>query len=132
MDKVRRKVLLIDDDHNIRLVAEIGLELAFEVLTAASGVEGLAIAEAENPDVILLDVKMPGMDGPETLAKLKENPVTAGIPVVFLTASVQTHEMEEYRKLGVAGIIQKPFDPMTMPEELWSMTWGTGENVGTR
>jgi CheY-like chemotaxis protein len=89
-----------------------------------SGAECLRVAHAEKPDVILLDVKMPGMDGPETLVQLKRNPKTASIPVIFLTASVQSHETEAYKKLDVIGIINKPFDPMTLAEQLSNMLLG--------
>jgi two-component system, OmpR family, response regulator len=105
-----RSVLIVDDDANIRTVAEIGLELDFIIFMADSGMKALAVAESEKPDLILLDVRMPGMDGPTTLIKLRENPLTANIPVIIMSASVQSQEMESYKKLDVVGVIVKPFD----------------------
>ena len=115
-----KKVLLVDDEDNIRLIAQIGLEDRpdWQVLSAASGAEGLAIAIAEKPDLILLDVMMAGMDGMTTLAKLRENPDTANIPVIFMTAKAQKQEQEAYAALGVAGIITKPFDPISLSTEI--------------
>lgn len=109
-----RSVLLVDDDKNLRTIAEMGLERDFDVYLAESGPSCLVVAECERPDVILLDVRMPGMDGPTTLIKLRENPLTAAIPVIFMSASVQSHETESYRKLDIIGIIEKPFDPMEL------------------
>lgn len=113
-----RSVLLVDDDKNIRTIAEMGLETDFDVFLAGSGMDCLAVAESEQPDLILLDVRMPGMDGPTTLLKLRENPLTAAIPVIFMTASVQTQETEGYRKLDIIGLIEKPFDPMELAAEI--------------
>lgn len=114
------KVLMIDDESDIRLVGAMSLRAVgkWEVLTAASGEEGLALARREKPDVILLDVMMPGMDGPTVLGRLHADPQTASIPVVLLTAKALTQEVERFRALGVAGIITKPFDPMTLPREV--------------
>jgi CheY-like chemotaxis protein len=113
-----RSVLLVDDDKNIRTIAEMSLERDFDVYLAESGPSCLVVAECERPDVILLDVRMPGMDGPTTLIKLRENPLTAAIPVIFMSASVQTHETELYRKLDIIGLIEKPFDPMELAAQI--------------
>ncbi|MCU1372755.1 MAG: response regulator receiver protein, partial [Actinomycetia bacterium] len=78
----------------------------------------LAMARAEQPDAIILDVMMPGMDGPATLAELRADPATADIPVVFLTAKVQSIERRRLEELGAAGVVAKPFDPMTLAGEL--------------
>jgi CheY-like chemotaxis protein len=112
------KVLLIDDNDTIRLIVRIGLESHFKVFLASSGPEGIVLAEAEKPDIILLDVRMPGMNGPETLLELKRNPLTANIPVIFMTASVQKEEIETYKKLSVIGVIEKPFSPLNLAEQL--------------
>jgi two-component system OmpR family response regulator len=80
----------------------------------ASGKEGLSAAMEFKPDLILLDVMMPFMDGPTTLAQLREKPRTATIPVIFMTARAQSREIEHYQALGAAGVIAKPFDPMTL------------------
>ena len=90
----------------------------WQVYPASSGAEGIALARAEQPDAIVLDVMMPGMDGPDTLAELRSDPATASIPVVFLTAKVQAAERRRLEELGAAGVVAKPFDPMTLATEL--------------
>jgi CheY-like chemotaxis protein len=117
-----RSLLLVDDDQNMRTIAEMILEIDFNVYLAESGRSGLVAAEYEQPDVILLDVKMPGMDGPTTLIKLRENPQTAAIPVILMTACVQSHETEWYRKLDIIGLIEKPFDPMELVSQIRTLT----------
>lgn len=118
--KVPWKVLLIDDDADIRRITQIILETegGWSVRLAASGEEGIAMAEAELPDVILLDVMMPRVDGPETLARLRASPRTAAIPVVFLTAKVQKQEIARYLQIGGAAVVVKPFDPDTLGAEI--------------
>ncbi|MEN8181691.1 MAG: response regulator [Myxococcota bacterium] len=115
-----RKILIADDDADIRLVGELCLRRigGWEVVMASSGEEALDRARQEQPDVILLDVMMPNGDGPTALAKLREDPSTAALPVIFLTARVQKHEIESYRKLGADGVILKPFDATTLPDEI--------------
>ena len=110
------RVLHVDDEPDIRAVVEIalGLDPSFTVEGCASGADALRAAAAEAPDIILLDVMMPGMDGPTTLAHLRESPKTANIPVVFMTARAQERELEHFRSLGAAGVIAKPFDPMKL------------------
>lgn len=110
------RVLYVDDEPDIREVAAMAIELdpALEVRTCESGEEALAIAPAWHPDLILLDVMMPEMDGPATLAALRADDATAAIPVVFITARTQAHEAERFIGLGAAGVIAKPFDPMTL------------------
>jgi CheY-like chemotaxis protein len=114
------KVLLIDDEDNIRTVAVLSLSKVgkWSVSAAASGAEGLELARRDRPDVVLVDVMMPNMDGIAVLGRLKEKPETSGIPVIFMTAKVQKREIERYMGLGAAGVIAKPFDPMTLPEEV--------------
>jgi CheY-like chemotaxis protein len=113
------RILYIDDEPDIREVAQMSLELAagFDVRTAASGEEGLREAAAWQPDLILLDVMMPGMDGPTVLKKLQENPQTAAIPVVFITARTQAQEVAALESLGARGVIAKPFDPMGLGDQ---------------
>lgn len=108
------RILYVDDEPDIREVAAMSLELdpEFEVRTAASGVEALPLAAEWKPDLILLDVMMPVMDGPTTFGRLREQPDTAGIPVVFITARTQAQEVEGFKALGAKGVIAKPFDPM--------------------
>jgi CheY-like chemotaxis protein len=110
-------ILYIDDEPDIREVVEIslGLDPVFAVRSCASGGEGLAATADWSPDLILLDVMMPDMDGPTTFALMRERPHTAKVPVVFMTARAQTHELDRLINLGAAGVIAKPFDPMTLP-----------------
>lgn len=114
------KVLLVDDDDDIRSIGELALVEVGGMTTvlASSGPLALEVAARELPDVVLLDVMMPGMDGLTTFRRLREQPATAAIPVVFVTAKVQRHEVQRYLDLGAVGVIGKPFDPMTLPDEL--------------
>jgi CheY-like chemotaxis protein len=110
------KILVIDDEDDIRRILRLALERVggMEVVDAASGMEGIARAVADAPDAILLDVMMPDHDGPETLGLLRADPRTAGIPVIFLTAKAMAAEVERLRALGAAGVLTKPFDPMSL------------------
>src|ERR1700733_5114486 len=96
------KILLVDDDENIRTIALLSLEDDYQVVIATSGKAALDLAVKNKPDLILLDVMMPGLDGKATFEKLQEIPELAKIPVVFMTAKVQTHEIDFYLKLGAA------------------------------
>ena len=115
-----RRVLIIDDEDDIREVAALSLEATadWEILTASSGKEGIRVAAAEKPDAILMDVMMPEMDGPTTFKQLQLNPETAGIPVVLLTAKVQGVDQRRFAGLGVAAILFKPFDPLTLAQQI--------------
>jgi CheY-like chemotaxis protein len=117
---VTKHILLVDDDEMIREVAQLALGLVggWQVTTASSGEEGLAVAGTISPDAILLDVMMPGLDGPSTFGRLQNDPVTRTIPVVLLTAKVQPAERRRWLELGVAGVLAKPFDPMTLSSQL--------------
>ncbi len=113
-------VLLVDDEPDIRLIAEMGLSKVggLTVFTAASGSEALATAVAQSPDVILLDVMMPGMDGPETLEGLRADERTRATPVIFVTAKAQQSEIERFMGLGAAGVVAKPFNPLTLADQV--------------
>lgn len=113
------RILYVDDEADIREVAVMALELdrELDVRACASGAEALAVAPGWAPDLILLDVMMPGMDGPTTLTALRERPETSGTPIVFITARTQAHEVERFLGLGAAGVIGKPFDPMTLARQ---------------
>jgi CheY-like chemotaxis protein len=115
-----KRILIIDDERDIREATQICLEVSgdWEVLTAASGREGLIKAAAEHPDAILLDVMMPDMDGLTTLANLQANPATENIPVIFLTAKAQAAEQRQFTQLGVAAVITKPYDPFTLSNQV--------------
>jgi CheY-like chemotaxis protein len=110
------RILHVDDEPDIREVVEMSLELdpAFTVKSCSSGRDALAVAADWSPDLILCDVMMPVMDGPTTLARLRESPRTAGIPVVFMTARAQAREIEQFKSLGASGVIPKPFDPLAL------------------
>lgn len=114
------RILVIDDEERIQEVIQISLEIlnGWEVLTASSGREGLIKAQNQKPDAILLDVSMPQMDGFATLEQLRSNRATQAIPVIFLTAKVQLADRQQFAKLGMAGVITKPFDPLTLAEQV--------------
>ncbi len=115
-----KKVLLVDDEDDIREVAQMSLEMVggWTIVTANCGTKGLEVAAAEQPDAILLDVMMPDMDGPTTFQKLQERDDTKHIPVILLTAKVQATDKARFEELGVSGLIAKPFDPMTLADEV--------------
>jgi len=117
-----RKILIIDDEDDIREIARLSLEsvAGWEVLSAGCGAEGTACAREHQPDAILLDVMMPGMDGPATFRELRKNPATAGIPVLLLTAKAQSSDHRLLAGLGVDAILFKPFDPFTLSVQISS------------
>ena len=117
-----RRILIVDDEADIREVAQVSLELVghWDVVTAASGQEALQTARRVQPDAILLDVMMPDMDGPSTLAELRSDPATSAIPVVFLTAKAAADERSRLAQLGAAGVVVKPFDPLQLAHEVAS------------
>ena len=110
------RVLHVDDEPDIREVVQLalGLDPDFDVRSCESGRDGLEAAISWSPDLVLIDVMMPIMDGPTTLAEMRKRSDTSGIPVVFMTARAQPHELKHFVSLGAKGVIQKPFDPMTL------------------
>ena len=114
------RILLIDDEDDIREVASLTLEATagWEVITANSGSSGIRAALAEQPEAILMDVMMPEMDGPTTFREMQKNPLIAGIPVILLTAKVQGVDQRRFADLGVAAVLFKPFDPMTLAQQI--------------
>jgi two-component system alkaline phosphatase synthesis response regulator PhoP len=114
------RVLVIDDEEDVRFVAQLSLGRVggMTVLEATSGEEGVALARSDQPDFILLDMMMPGMDGAATFRALRAGSDTAGIPVVFLTAKAMTAEVQGLKELGAKGVVLKPFDPMTLADEI--------------
>ena len=114
------KVLVVDDEADVRYVTQLSLGRVggMTVIEASSGEEGLARARSEQPDFILLDMMMPGMDGAATFRALRAEPETASIPIVFLTAKAMTAEVRRLEELGAKGVVLKPFDPMTLPREI--------------
>lgn len=121
-----RRILIVDDEDDIREVAQLCLEVVggWEVFPARSGREAIEIAPRARPDVILMDVMMPDLDGPSTFRLLQENPETRGIPVILLTAKVQAADRKQFHDLGVRGVIAKPFDPMALADEVESRLAG--------
>jgi two-component system OmpR family response regulator len=115
-----RKVLLVDDEDDIRKVGHLSLSRVggWQTVLASSGAEGVARAAAERPDLILLDIVMPGMDGLTTLHRLRTQEATANTPIIFMTARNPQHEVERFLELGALGVIGKPFNPLTLPAEI--------------
>ena len=114
------RILHVEDEPDIREVVKIslGLDPDITVKSCESGADALSQAAAWQPDVILMDAVMPVMDGPEILASLRKDMRTAGIPVVFMTARAQVSEVERFLALGAAGVIAKPFDPLTLAKSV--------------
>lgn len=116
-----RRLLLVDDEDTIREIAQLSLERVgdWEVIATASGQEAIEAAQREGPvDVVLLDVMMPGLDGPSTMRALRADSLGYEVPFVFLTAKLQAADRERLTEIGAAGVIAKPFDPMSLADEL--------------
>jgi CheY-like chemotaxis protein len=118
-----RKLLVIDDDHDICEVLACAIEstLGWDVTVAHSGLTGLKMAEEGQPDLILLDIMMPGLNGPDTLGYLRRTPQTAHIPIVFISAVAQTRNHNELMALGPVAVFPKPFDPFELADQLASL-----------
>lgn len=116
----RKRVLIVDDEEAIQEVVQLSLELEtdWEILTASSGEAGITRAAAERPDAILLDIMMPDIDGIATLARLRNTDRTQAIPVIFLTAKSQASERRHFNTMGVAGVIVKPFNSLTLARQI--------------
>jgi len=124
-----RKILYVEDEPDIQMIARVALENVggFELLVCSSGAEAVEKAASFNPDLFLLDVMMPGMDGPTTLQELRKIPSLEKTPVMFMTAKVQPQEIAFFKSLGVIDVIAKPFDPMTLGEQIktvWQQHFG--------
>jgi len=115
-----RRILCVEDEPDIQTVARLALETlgGFEVVICGTGPEAVERAPRFEPDLILLDVMLPEMDGPQTLAALRRLPELRAVPVVFMTAKVQPGEVRRYLELGVVDVIAKPFDPMVLPQRV--------------
>lgn len=123
------RILYVEDDDDIREIAQLALEIVggFNVLLCASGEQALEQAAAFAPDLILLDVMMPGMDGPSTLVALRQIPALAHTPVAFMTAKIQPQEIAAYKAMGALDVIAKPFDPILLPEQVTAI-WKSGHH----
>lgn len=126
MNKELRTIMLVEDEPDILEISKLALEATapFTAYTCNSGQKALEIAPQIKPDLIILDMMMPGMDGLTTLKLLRQNPETQDIPVIFMTAKAQNHEMKHYIESGALGAISKPFDPMRLAEEILEI-WGS-------
>jgi CheY-like chemotaxis protein len=121
-------VILAEDDPDIQLVARLALKRAgFHVRVVGNGQEALIAIRDQKPDVVLLDWMMPELDGPETCRQLKRDPATASIPVIFLTAKSQESEIQRGLSLGAAGYVTKPFDALTLGQQVKNIV----ETVGS-
>lgn len=123
------RILLAEDDPDIQEIAMFSLgELGeFEVRACSSGQEALDAVDEFQPQLVVLDVMMPGMDGPTTLTRLRERESTRSLPVIFMTARSQPAEVAEYKALGALEVITKPFDPIDLPHQVrkvWSRHHG--------
>lgn len=118
-----RKILLVDDDHKIRRIVELSLSniAKWEVLLADCGMKGFELAVEHSPDVIVLDMMMPDIDGIATMRMINQHFGDKQIPIVFLTAKVQRQEMAAYDQMEAAGVISKPFDPMTLADQIQAL-----------
>jgi two-component system, OmpR family, alkaline phosphatase synthesis response regulator PhoP len=116
----RKHLLVVDDEDTIREIAALtlGATSGWQVTSASSGPEALKLATTLHPDAILLDVMMPDIDGPSTFRMLRGNAATKDIPVIFLTAKVQSSDTEKFLQMGVQGIIAKPFDPLSLAHQV--------------
>ena len=120
-------ILQVEDEPDIREITSIALEChpKMELRSVSSGMEALdLLASGFMPDVILLDVMMPTLDGPTTLARIRALPDHIKTPIIFMTARTQAHEKNRYVALGAVGIITKPFDPMTLGEQVLTIIAG--------
>ena len=115
-----KKILYVEDEADIQAVAQLALETVggFTLEVCSSGKEALEKAAAFGPDLLLLDVMMPEMDGPSTLLELRKMDATANTPAIFMTAKVQPNEVRQYKEMGALEVIAKPFDPMGLAAEI--------------
>lgn len=123
------RIMMVEDEPDIQTIARLALETVggFTVEICSSGPQALETAPVWKPDLILLDVMMPDMDGPTTFEKLKDLSATSSIPIIFMTAKVQPREIESYKALGALDVVAKPFDPMTLADTIRSI-WTAGNN----
>ena len=117
------KILLVDDDQDLLLITKVIMErtAGFHVLQATTGVEALKIARREGPDVVLMDVMMPDMDGLELLVKFRQEATLKDIPVIFLTGKTDPAQVIRLGEFGAQGVIQKPFQPLELADKLMAI-----------
>jgi len=114
------RITYVEDEPHIREIVQLALEElgGFTLHVCESGAEALDTTPIFHPDLVLLDVMMPGMNGVQTFRSLKELPQIANTPIIFVTAKAQKHEIQQYMMLGAADVIRKPFNPITLPDEI--------------
>lgn len=119
-DQTLQRILYVEDEPDIQAVVRLALESigGYSLEVCSSGQEALEKGEAFNPDMLLLDVMMPGLDGPTTLKELRKKPSLADKPAVFMTAKVQPQEVAHYKEIGAVDVIVKPFDPTTLSDDV--------------
>lgn len=117
---MNRQILIVDDEEDVRAIAQLGLEMGagWRVIAASSGEEALSLAAEHQPDAILLDMMMPNLDGRATLHRLKQNPSTQPIPVILMTAKVQSADREAFSNLDVVAVVPKPFRPLQLAGQI--------------
>ncbi len=127
------RILYVEDEPDIQTVALMALESigGFTVRACSSGQEAIEATPGFAPDLVILDVMMPGMDGPATMEALRKLPATADVDIIFMTAKVQSHEVERYLALGAVDVIAKPFDPMTLAAQVQAVWDRQHENRDT-
>jgi two-component system OmpR family response regulator len=123
MSATLTKILYAEDEPDIQSIAQMALEMmgGYTLKVCNNGQEALEAAEAFAPDLILLDVMMPSMDGPTAFQQMRKIPSLANVPVIFMTAKVQSQEVEAYKAMGAIDVIAKPFDPMILSETIQSL-----------
>lgn len=127
----QKHILLVDDEPDIREVVSLSLEAigGWRVSSATTGRQGIALARSEHPDAILLDVMMPDVDGPATFERLQRDPQTCDIPVILLTATAQNGDDRGFARLGVAGVLTKPFDPTLLSGQVDAILAGSDDGA---
>jgi len=115
-----KQILVVEDEADIGKIIQVSLINVggFGVDICSSAHEALKVLQQSQPDLIILDVMMPVMDGPSFLKEIRQSSTLQDLPVVFMTAKVQPHEVEEYLAMGVLGVISKPFDPVSLPDQI--------------
>lgn len=134
MNSPLQRILMVEDDPDVQTVARLSLEAVggYTVEACASGVEALKKIAGFRPDLVLLDVMMPGMDGPAVLRILRGDAATREVPVVFMTAKAQAHEIAAYLAMGAIGVVSKPFDPLELPATLAALWHHQAPAAGSR
>ncbi len=121
-----KRIVVIDDEADLRTVIQVALlkYAGWQVSTAATALAGLELVKTEQPDLVLLDISMPDMDGYQCFEKLRAEPSTAKIPVILLTARVLPRDRRQFAQMGIAGVITKPFNPLTLWQQIEKIAWG--------